>query len=384
MSEYKIFLSACEASAEKHCLELMEAITLRAESEGNTVAFSGIGGKRMQEAGCDIIAETVSKAAMIYDAFGQIGYYYKLIKKVKLFLKENPQDVVVVCDSPAFNFHIAKAAKKSNTKVLFYVAPQLWAWAPWRIHKLKRCCDKLACILPFEKEWFGTRGVEAEFVGNPLFDEIDIDIDKCVKSYESYSPQTATVALLPGSRDAEIASLWVPMQQIAIALESEYPGIKFVAVACDQDKLTMLRSLEVESFKCEYRTDSVIDVCRSADYTFVASGSATLQVASAACPMTVMYKSNKYLWHLIGRWLINIKHLSLVNILANRELVPEYMPYFTSLEPIIEQTKSIIADKTMLATTSVSLAELVKPLAQSKTCDAVAAIALDICKKSKT
>ncbi|MFI4911698.1 MAG: lipid-A-disaccharide synthase [Sedimentisphaeraceae bacterium JB056] len=379
MAQYKIFLSACEASAEKHCLELMTSIKDKVAREGGQVSFSGIGGKKMQEAGCEIIADTVSRAAMIYNAFGQVGYYYKLIKKVKCFLQENPQDVVVVCDSPAFNFHIAKAAKKANTKVLFYVAPQLWAWAPWRIHKLKRCCDRLACILPFEEKWFSDRGVKAEFVGNPLFDEIDVNIDQCLKSYDLYKPESAKIALLPGSRKAEIDSLWKPMQQIAVNLKKRYPAIRFVAVGSDEEKLDILRASQISGFECEYRLDKVIDTCRQVDYAFVASGSATLQVASAACPMTVMYQSNKLLWHLLGRWLINIKHLSLVNILASKRLVPEYMPYFDSVEPISDEACLLLSDKNSLKTTSEALVELVKPLADFKTCNAVADIVLDIC-----
>ncbi|MHC5018333.1 MAG: lipid-A-disaccharide synthase, partial [Planctomycetota bacterium] len=110
--------------------------------------FSGFGGQRLAEAGCELLDDTVSKAAMHYNVLGQLGYYKKLITQANAFFEQNTVDLVVVCDSPAFNFHIAKAAKKHGIPVLFYVAPQLWAWAPWRIHKLKRCCDKLACILP--------------------------------------------------------------------------------------------------------------------------------------------------------------------------------------------------------------------------------------------
>jgi lipid-A-disaccharide synthase len=372
MGDYRIFLSACEASAEKHCVELMASIRAKASQRGEGVEFAGIGGNRMRQGGCELIADTVSKAAMIYNAFGQIGYYYKLIRKVRRFFKENPQDVVVVCDSPAFNFHVAKAASKSGAAVIFYVAPQLWAWAPWRIGKMRKCCDKLACILPFEEQWFSARGIDAEFVGNPLFDEIDIDLDECVKSYSDYSPQSATVALLAGSRDAEIKTLWQPMQKIAAEIKRVYSDARFIAVAADDEKLEMLRSMQIEGFECQYRTGGLIETCREADYAFVASGSATLQVASAACPMTVMYQSSRLLWHLLGRWLINIKDLSLVNILARRRVVPEFMPYFTSVKPICDQAVVMLADGSKLAAKSRELAGLVKPLAKINSADAVA------------
>jgi lipid-A-disaccharide synthase len=332
----------------------------------------------MRRAGCELLADTVSKAAMIYNAFGQVGYYWKLIRKVRRFLVENPQDVVVVCDSPAFNFHIAKVAKKSPAKVLFYVAPQLWAWAPWRIRKMRKCCDKLACILPFEQQWFTSRGIDAEFAGNPLFDEIDINIDDCVKSYDGYEPQRARIVLLPGSRDAEINTLWQPMQQIACGLKDTYSDIGVIAVAPDDEKLEKLKSLQISGFECEYRCGTLIESCREVDYAFVASGSATLQVASAACPMTVMYQSSPVLWHLLGRWLINIKHLSLVNILAGKELVPEFMPYFKSVDPITAKAVQMLAEPSVLSALSTELAELVKPLAERKTRDAVAEMVLSL------
>ena len=377
MADYKIFMSACEASAEKHCVELMRSIRARAGADVN-LTFSGIGGKRMLQEGCNIIADTVSRAAMIYNAFGQIGYYYKLINRVKRYLVEQKQDIVIVCDSPAFNFHIAKAAKKAGTKVLFYVAPQLWAWAPWRINKLRKCCDKLACILPFEEKWFRDRGVDAQFVGNPLFDELDIDAAGSIKLYDGYEPQKVKIALLPGSRDAEIKTLWQPMQNIAMSLSQTYKSIEIKSVAPDEEKLAVLKSLELPGLKCDYDIDSVINTCRNVDYAFVASGSATLQVAAACCPMTIMYQSNKYMWHLLGKFLINIKKLSLVNILAGRELVPEYMPYFDSIEPIVAQAKTLIGDKASLVKTSSELATLVEPLARFKTCDKVADIVLEM------
>lgn len=378
MTERKIFLSACEASAEKHCAALMHSLRQQAAEKGESLIFSGIGGKRMESQGCELIAETVSKAAMIYNAFGQVGFYWQLIRKLRRYFEKTKPDLVIVCDSPAFNFHVAKAAKKSGAKVLFYVAPQLWAWAPWRLGKLKRCCDKLACILPFEKQWFTTRSVDAEFIGNPLFDELQVDLAASKKDYTQYNPQSAKLVLLPGSRDAELNTLWQPMQKIALKLRQKLPELSLTAVAPDQDKLEKLKSLQLEGFDCDYKVDSVLDACRDADYSLVASGSATLQVAAAGCPMTIMYQSNKVLWHLVGKFLINIKKLSLVNILAGDELVPEFMPYFTSIEPIYDKTLQMLEDKSSLRKTSDKLIELVKPLASQKACENCAKIALEL------
>ena len=330
----------------------------------------------MARAGCKLLEETVGKAAMIYKAFGQVFRFYKLIRRISRYLKDEEVDLVIVCDSPAFNFHVAKAAKKTGIKTLFYVAPQLWAWASWRIYKLRKYCDKLCCILPFEQDWFGEKGLEAVFVGNPLLDELEINLESCGKKYTDFEPKDAQIALMPGSRDAEINSLWQPMQQIAIRLKKKYPNVSFNTVAVDDKRKETLRSLEVLGFKCRYTIGSVNESAGDADFVIVASGSATLQVAAAGCPMVIMYQSSRILWHLVGRWLLKTKHLSLVNILAKRKLVPEFMPYFSSIEPIAQSIEKLLDDKDKLSRVSSELIELVEPLSEKKAHDEVAEIAV--------
>jgi len=374
---YRIFISAAEPSADAHCANLVT--TLKRSSYD--IEFVGVGGPKMAAAGCQILEYTVAKAAMIYKAFSRIGYYYKLIKRINHFLKGNRVDLVIVCDSPAFNFHIAKAAKKAGIKTLFYVAPQLWAWAGWRIGKLRKYCDKLCCILPFEQDWFGQKGLDAIFVGNPLLDELDINFALNKRNYADFEPKNATIALMPGSRAAEIDSLWRPMQQIAGCIKQKYHNVTFHTVVVDAEREQILKASQLGDFECYYTISSVGDIARTADLSIVASGSATLQVAAAGCPMVIMYQSSRVLWHLLGRWLLKTKYLSLVNILADRELVPEFMPYFGSIEPIVAQCESLLTDSSKLAQTSNELIELAEPLAEKKACDEVAEIVLEMLSK---
>ncbi len=364
---YRVFISAAEPSADAHCANLIAVL----KSWGKSIEFIGTGGPKMAHAGCELLENTVEKASMIYNALANIAFFHKLIKRINQFFASNKIDLVIVCDSPAFNFHIAKAAKKAGIKTLFYVAPQLWAWGGWRIGKLKKNCDKLCCILPFEQEWFASRGIDAVFVGNPLLDELDIK-QPGTKKLITQSPKLKTIALMPGSREAEIKSLWHPMQQIAIALKKKYPEVTFVAVALNSERHKYLESSQLPDFQCEYVTDSVGKTAASVDFSIVASGSATLEAASAGCPMVIMYQSSMLFWHLFGRWLIKTKYLSLVNILAERELVPEFMPYFRSVEPIINTIDSLLNDKDKLRKISISLRELVEPLAKKKARDEVA------------
>ncbi|UCC98729.1 MAG: lipid-A-disaccharide synthase [Phycisphaerales bacterium] len=371
--EYRIFLSAAEPSADAHCAGLIRAL----RKEAPRIEFVGVGGPKMARAGCTLLESTVAKAAMIYKAFAHVAHFYKLIRRIDQFLRTSSVDLVVVCDSPSFNFHVAKAARKAGIKTLFYVAPQLWAWGGWRIGKLRKTCDKLCCLLPFEQDWFGRRGVEAVFVGNPLFDELETDLAH-YQRYEDFKPENTRFAIMPGSRPAEIDSLWRPMQQVALRLKRRYAGATFVTVAVDAEREQILRAAQLPGFECQYAVDSVHNTARAADLAIVASGSATLEVAAAACPMVIMYQSSKLLWHLVGRWLVATEQLSLVNILSGKELVPEFMPYFSSIDPIVTAIEQLLEDGDGLAQLSTSLAKLTGPLAEKNAREEVARIALEM------
>ena len=336
----------------------------------------------MAEAGCKLInkpQDTVGRAVMAYNAFVHVFHYYRLIKQAARFLASNKIDLVIVCDSPAFNFHVAKHAKKLGIKTLFYVAPQLWAWAPWRIGKVQKYCDKLCCILPFEQDWFTSRGVPAEFVGNPLFDEFtQSDLTKARRDYGSFNPANAKIAIIPGSRAAEVGALWRPMQQTVVELRKKYTHLTFTTVAVDEATRGALDSTRLMGFRTTYAIDAVYQTAKNCDFALVASGSATLQVASAGCPMAIMYKTSPVMWHILGRWLVTTKHLSLVNILANRRLVPEFMPYFRSTKPIVRAIQTLFEDKNRLAQINSDLLAIVQPLAVKKAGSEVARIALSL------
>jgi len=367
---YRVFISAAEPSADAHCAGLIAAM----QKNCSGIEFVGVGGPKMAQAGCELLENTVDKAAMIYKAFSQVARFYKILNRIKHYFKNNNVDLVIVCDSPSFNFHVAKTAKKAGIKTLFFVAPQLWAWGGWRIGKLRKRCDKLCCLLPFEQDWFGSRDMDAVFVGNPLLDKLEIASTR-YEQYVDFEPKNARFALMPGSRAAEIDSLWRPMQQIALRLKEKYPATTFVAVAVDTRREGILRAAQIPGFECQYSVDSVNKTALAVDFSIVASGSATLEVAAAGCPMVIMYQSSRILWHLFG-WIIKTKYLSLVNILAGKELVPEFMPHFTSIEPIVASIEQLLEDSDKLAKLSCELTRLTEPLAEKKACREVANIAV--------
>jgi lipid-A-disaccharide synthase len=356
---YKIFISAAEPSADAHCAGLIDAL----KKTGFNFDFTGLGGDKMQQAGCQLIENTAGGAVMGAAAFGHIRRFLRLFNKAKKILKAEKPDLVIVCDSPAFNFHIAKAAKKAGVKTLFYVAPQLWAWGGWRIKKLRKYCDKLCCILPFEEKWFSQKGIDATFVGNPLLDEAGSDLSGNIKTYNNFQPDNAKIVILPGSRAAEIKTLWLPMQQVALRLRQKFPHTAFNVVAVNERTAAALKSQQLAGFDCRYSLCNVIEAARNADLAIAASGSVTMQLAAAGCPIVVMYQSSKLLWHLAGKFLIRTKHLSLMNILAGKKLLPEFMPYFTSIDPVVKTIEQLLEDKKKLADISGQLVRLAEPMA---------------------
>ncbi len=370
----RVFVSANDPSADVHCAGLISAL----KRTGEPIEFVGIGGPKMAAAGCEVIENTVGRAVMTYNAVAHVGHFYRLVQRIKRHLHEHAVDLMIVCDSPSFNFHVAKAAKQAGVRTLFYVAPQLWAWGGWRIRKLRRLCDKLCCLLPFEEEWFRQRGVDTTFIGNPLLDKLPTDLSGLRKTYAGFEPGRAKIALMPGSRMAEIDSLWKPMQEIAVRLKRKYPGVSFATVAVNDERRRLLEQKQVPGFECRYSVDAVRDTAAQVDFSIVASGSATLEVASSGCPMVIMYQTNKYLWHLIGRWLVHVKFFTLVNLLAGRELAPEFMPYFTSIDPIVRQVDAYLQDKTLLSRISNELIDTVEPLTRKKASEETARVVLEM------
>jgi len=368
--KYRVFISVAEPSADAHCASLIKAVRKKGHQN---IEFVGVGGSKMAEAGCEMLEITVGKAVMAYKAFAEVLHFYKLVRRIRDYLSSHEVDLAVICDSPGHNWHVAKAAKKLGIRTLYYVAPQLWAWGSFRIGKLRRCCDKLCCILPFEQEWFASRGIDVTFVGNPMVDGIRIASDRSV-DHERFESGNLRVALMPGSREAELKDLWIPMQQISIRLKGIHPNVEFSVVAVDSERLEGLRARQIAGFDCHYQVGTVNETAAKVDFSIVASGSATLEVAAAGCPMVIMYQSNRLLWHLAGKYIVKSRYLSLVNILAGKELVPEFMPYFASIEPIVASVEQLLSDRSELARISGELTALVKPLAEKEASGEVADI----------
>src|SRR3954466_754789 len=218
----RIFITVREVSGDQHAGHLAEHLR---ELDPH-LTIEGHGGPEMAEAGVVVHHETTKRAAMAYQAIGRAGERWKLFQWTKKYFDEHRPDLQICVDSPAMNFHFAKIAHERGIPVLYYIAPQLWAWREGRMKKLRRWVDQVACILPFEEEYFRRHGVNATFVGHPLFDELPQREPRAIET--NFTNRPPVVGLLPGSRTGEAVHNFPPMLEVAARIRQSFPSARFL------------------------------------------------------------------------------------------------------------------------------------------------------------
>jgi len=311
----KLFLSAGEASGDLHAANLIRQIkAIRPDAE-----FVGLGGPRMEEAGCKCLVDMVAHSGMWFmhlwkNFFRFLGILHKAVRS----LEEDRPDAVVLVDNPGFNVRLALHAKERGIPVIYYIAPQTWAWGSWRIKKMSRRIDRMLVILPFEAQFWKRFGVDARFVGHPLFDQLD-----SLRLPRDVARDRNRIGLLPGSRITEVEKLLPIMLGAARIIRDSLPAAKF-SVACAggklEDVVDALAARHAPDLDLE-KTD-VHHVIRSSAVCVTASGTATLELAYFGTPMVVLYR---VVWYglPVCPIFVSTEYISLINILAGREVVPE-------------------------------------------------------------
>ncbi len=366
------FLTAAEHSGDALGAALIRALQKRYPA----ARFVGVGGPLMRAAGCRTIADPTARSAMLIGAvFTEAKYWWGVLKLIRAEFATIKPNVVIPIDSSAINLRIAGVAKDAGIPVCYYVAPQLWASRPWRIKKVRRNIDTLCCVLPFEQEYFRTRGVNAVYVGHPMFDTPEITRETEPENvspplpgmHEQPDDQHLRVAVFPGSRKGEINNNLVPMLEMISEMSARFPGTHFVAVAPSEERAWQIRQcIKKHGSALEIHVGAADAVIRWADLCLTKSGTSTLQIARHHKPMVVMYAVAAWKWHLVGRWLVTTKFIALVNILAGREMVREFIPFYGSPRPVTHECIRLLGDESARAKMSRELASLVQPLRPGK------------------
>lgn len=367
----RIFISAAEPSADEHAANLIRAF----RAAHPEYRFEGVAGPRMAAAGCESIFDMTRHSAMLLGALGAVRQAQRMLSLAGECLRMRSFDAAVVVDSPTLHLPLAARAKAAGVPVMYFIAPQLWAWGGWRIYKLRHNVEQLACILPFEEAYFRNQGVNAQFVGHPLADKLatqPVDEAQVARLRSDGSP---VVALLPGSRRHVVSEVLPGQVVVASAITRAFPSATFVAsVANAQTKPIIHEAAARSQLRMIAHDGPVGEAIRAADLVLVASGTSALEVAFHERPMIVMYNASRVFYHLVARWVIQTDFLSLPNILAGREVVPEFMPYYRSTSPIAETAIRLLDDKTARERMLAELREIVAPLRNTQASQATAAL----------
>ena len=279
----------------------------------------------MREAGVDPVVEADGLSIVGLLEIGRaLPMFLRTFKALKNAADERSPDVAVLVDFPDFNLKLAKALKRRGVKVVYYISPQLWAWRKYRINTIRRSVDLLISILPFEKAWYEKQGFRnVEYVGNPLAMEVHSDVPKeefCEK--HDLDRDHPIIALLPGSRSAEIARILPVLSETADEIRFRNCTIQFV-LALPRGKREKLRTLgvEVPPF-ITIVEDETFDALNAADAAAIASGTATLEAGIIGTPMAIVYKTSAINYKLL-RPLITVDHFGLINLIAEKRLARE-------------------------------------------------------------
>lgn len=343
-----ILFTSFEPSGDDHASAVIEIIKRRRPS----ATIYAWGGPKMEAAGAEVVERTGQNAVMGLPGWSKIREHQQINKRIDAWLAEHPEvGVHVPVDSPAANFPICKIAKKHRARVMHLVAPQVWAWGSWRVNKLRKLSDLVLCLLPFEQTWFEGKRVPARFIGHPLFDE-PLEMDALDRRAAELPQGAPKLALLPGSRPAELEKNFPILLETFRRLKNDYRGASGVVAATTREVADRLRAdatrlggwpegLEIVSGE----TDAVVAWC---DLAIVVSGTVTLQIARQVKPMVIVYKSSPVFYNLVGRWLVSTPFFTLPNLIAGREIVPEFVPHFGDAEPIVQMASRLIEDESLL------------------------------------
>jgi len=335
---------AGEASGDLHGANLVREM----RSLDHGLSFYGIGGRRMKLEGVELLATSAEMAVVgLTEVVSKLGYILGVRRQLKESMRISPPDLLILIDYPDFNMPLAQAARKNGIKVFYYISPQIWAWRKGRRHRLGRTVDRMAVILPFEEDVYHDVDLDVRFVGHPLLDVVKTHGTKEDASRRfGLQSGTTTIAMLPGSRENEVATLLPEMLGAATIVQGQIPDCQFIVPLAD----TLNReSLSGHTDRCPLDITIIehdtYDALAYADIAIVASGTATLETALLEVPMIVAYRVSP-LSYLLGRLFVDIDHIGLVNIIAGKTVAPEFIQGAVKAADMAAEVLGILADTT--------------------------------------
>lgn len=369
MSGQRVMIVAGEASGDLHGGNLVrEMRTLYPD-----VSFFGVGGRKMEAAGVELIADVADMAVVgLTEVISKLGTVLGVMRRLKGELKKNPPALLVLIDYPDFNLPLAKAARRLGIKVLYYISPQVWAWRKGRLKTIRTSVEKMVVILPFEEEFYRNAGVDATFVGHPLLDGLKTRFQRSeALRHFGLDENAVTVAILPGSRKSEVSELLPVMMESCEIISGMISPVQFVLPLAPTLPISFVDTI-LKRFPTRVTVvaKDMYDAIAASDAAIVASGTATLETALLGTPMVVVYRISG-LSYAIGKRFIKVDYISLVNLIAEKAVVPELIQHDAEPRRIAAEINALIvneaARQTMKASFTVLRGKLGEPGAALRT-----------------
>lgn len=311
----RVFVSAGEPSGDAHAAALVRALRARDPS----LVVEGVGGPELAAAGAALIARIEDLTVIGFvEVLKKVPAHWRLLNAIKRRLASGEIDLIILVDYPGFHLRVATAARALGVPVLYYIAPQLWAWHESRVARMARDVKRLAVILPFEEKFFRDRGVNAAFVGHPLLDRVPAGGGPAERRAAlGLDPARPVLGLFPGSRGQETARLWPVFREAATLVMAQRPEVQAIVAASPAGRYPdpgPVRVVEGKPAACFAAADAALSK----------SGTTTLEAAIADTPQVIAYRMNALSYHLAKR-LVRVRWIGLVNLVADRQVAPEFV-----------------------------------------------------------
>jgi lipid-A-disaccharide synthase len=327
----KIFFSVGEPSGDLHGANLIRELQDRRPD----CEFVGYGGPRMASAGCTLHADLTKLAVMWFArVLLNIHKFWNLASQADRYFRHHRPDAVVLIDYPGFNWWIARRAKAHGIPVFYYGAPQLWAWAGWRIRKMRRFVDHVLCKLPFEEAWYRDRGCHATYVGHPYFDQLRAEQLDAAFIDQLRVKRGPLVAILPGSRTQEVQSNFSWFVKAAVTVRQHMPNVRFAVAAFKQSQAEMIRrQIALSDLPVEVYVGRTAEIIHACDCAMAVSGSVSLELLYHTKPSVILYHVSRLAFFL-QRFFRKVRYITLVNLLTTEDLFPRRVAVYDPSDPV--------------------------------------------------
>ncbi len=328
----KYYVIAGEASGDLHAANLLKELKI-IDSDARVRAW---GGDRMIAEGAEVVKHIRDLAFMgFWEVIRNIRTIKKNIDWCRKDILEYQPDVLVLVDYPGFNLRIAEFAKSRGMKVVYYISPQVWAWKKNRVFTIKKVVDRMLVILPFEVGFYKEYNMPVDFVGHPLIDELS-EFKSIGEDKHNNQP---SIALLPGSRKQEISKILPEMMKVA----TDFKDYRFVIAAAPSLDLSIYESIKLQN-NVEIVQGKTYEILASCEAALVTSGTATLEAAILDVPQVVCYKTSSFSYQL-GKRLVKVPYISLVNLIMNRPIVTELVQQECNYRKMGQELRNILREE---------------------------------------